>query len=53
VILIDARKSAKSCDENGDPGTSDLLVSEVVRTNEMEVWFLAEHLVDTPLVLAK
>lgn len=52
VILIDARKSAKSCDENGDPGTSDLLVSEVVRTNEMEVWFLAEHLVDTPLVQA-
>ena len=53
VILIDARKSAKSCDEKGDPGSADLLVSEVVRTNEMQVWFLAEHLVDTPLVQAR
>ena len=53
VILIDARQSAKSCDQSGDPGTSDLLVSEVVRVNEMEVWFLAEHLVDTPLVQAR
>jgi starvation-inducible DNA-binding protein len=50
VILIDARKSAKEAEARGDLGTSDLLVSEVVRTNEMEVWFLAEHLVDTPLV---
>ncbi len=37
----------------GDPGTSDLLVSEVVRSNEMQVWFLAEHLVDTPLIHAR
>ena len=34
----------------GDDGTNDLLVSEVIRTNEMHVWFLSEHLVDTPLV---
>jgi starvation-inducible DNA-binding protein len=53
VILIDARKSAKACDESGDSGTSDLLVSQVVRVNEMQVWFLSEHLVDTPLVQAR
>jgi starvation-inducible DNA-binding protein len=34
----------------GDDGTNDLLVSDVIRTNELQVWFLAEHLVDTPLV---
>jgi starvation-inducible DNA-binding protein len=31
---------------------NDLLVSDVVRTNEMQVWFLAEHLVNSPLVKA-
>jgi starvation-inducible DNA-binding protein len=34
----------------GDDGTNDLLVSEVIRTNELQTWFLIEHLVDTPLV---
>ena len=33
-----------------DEGTSDLLTSDVLRTNESQVWFIAEHLVDTPLV---
>ena len=36
-----------------DDGTNDLLVSGVIRTHEMQVWFLAEHLVDTPLVRAE
>jgi starvation-inducible DNA-binding protein len=36
----------------GDDGTNDLLVSNVIRTGELEAWFLAEHLVDTPLVRA-
>jgi starvation-inducible DNA-binding protein len=52
-ILVETRKAAKEAAERGDDGTNDLLVSEVVRTNEMHVWFLSEHLVDTPLVRAK
>jgi starvation-inducible DNA-binding protein len=36
----------------GDDGTNDLLVSDVLRTNELQVWFLSEHLVDKPLVRA-
>jgi starvation-inducible DNA-binding protein len=28
------------------------LVSQVVRTNEAQVWFISEHLVDVPLVKA-
>jgi len=36
----------------GDDGTSDLVVSDVLRRNEMQAWFLSEHLVNTPLVHA-
>jgi hypothetical protein len=46
------RYAAAHVAELGDDGTNDLLVSEVIRTGEMEAWFLAEHLVDTPLVRA-
>jgi starvation-inducible DNA-binding protein len=52
MILVDAHDAAKRTAERGDDGTNDLLVSDVIRTGEMEAWFLAEHLVDTPLVRA-
>jgi starvation-inducible DNA-binding protein len=43
---------ARQAAEAGDDGTNDLLVSNVIRTNEMQVWFVAEHVVDVPLVRA-
>ena len=52
IILQEAHAAAKRAAELGDDGTNDLLVSSVIRTNEMQVWFLAEHLVDTPQVIA-
>jgi starvation-inducible DNA-binding protein len=52
-IITSARELAKKADEMGDDGTNDLLVSDVVRTNELQVWFLSEHLVEMPLVQAK
>jgi len=52
IILMEARASAKKAAEMGDDGTNDLLVSSVVRTNEMQVWFVAEHVVDAPQVIA-
>jgi starvation-inducible DNA-binding protein len=52
-ILKDARDLADKANDLGDVGTNDLLASSVVRTNEMQVWFVSEHLVDMPLVLAK
>jgi starvation-inducible DNA-binding protein len=52
ILLREARTVAKQADEAGDDGTNDLLVSQVIRTNELQVWFLAEHLVDVPLVRA-
>lgn len=52
TILIAAHDAAKRADEMGDDGTNDLLVSEVIRTGELQTWFVAEHLVDTPLAKA-
>ena len=52
LILKEARTMAKQASEAGDDGTNDLLVSDIIRTNELQVWFLAEHLVDVPLVRA-
>ena len=52
VILKEARTMAKQASDAGDDGTNDLIVSNVIRTNELQVWFLAEHLVDVPLVRA-
>jgi starvation-inducible DNA-binding protein len=49
-ILVGARDAATRTAELGDDGTNDLFVSEVIRLNELQAWFLAEHLVETPLV---
>src|SRR5437870_6269673 len=50
IILLEARSMARQAAEMGDDGTNDMLVSDVVRSNELQAWFLSEHLVDTPLV---
>jgi starvation-inducible DNA-binding protein len=52
LILKEARTMAKQADEAGDDGTNDLLVSDVIRTNELQAWFVAEHVVDVPVVRA-
>jgi starvation-inducible DNA-binding protein len=50
TILVKAHDAAARVGEMGDDGSNDLLVSDVIRTNELQAWFLAEHLVETPLV---
>ncbi|MFL6438388.1 MAG: Dps family protein [Terriglobales bacterium] len=52
VIIGQARKLARRASLLGDDGTNDLVVSEILRMNELQVWFLSEHLVDVPLVKA-
>lgn len=52
IILNESHESAKKADEAGDDGTNDLLVSEVIRTNELQAWFISEHLVNLPAVLS-
>ncbi len=50
TILADAHDAAARVVEGGDDGSNDMLVSNVIRTNELQTWFIAEHLVDTPIV---
>ena len=50
IVLNEARAMARKAAEAGDDGTNDLLVSDVIRTNERQAWFVGEHLVDTPLI---
>jgi starvation-inducible DNA-binding protein len=52
VVLEEARAMARRAADAGDEGTNDLLVSGVIRRNELQVWFVAEHVVDAPLVRA-
>lgn len=52
IVLKEARTMARRAAEAGDDGTNDLIVSDVIRANELQVWFVAEHVVDTPLVQA-
>jgi starvation-inducible DNA-binding protein len=52
VIVSETRKMSRRASELGDDGSNDLLVSEVLRTNELQIWFLSEHLVNMPLVHA-
>src|SRR5437762_12918898 len=49
IVLREARTMARQAAEEGEDGTNDLLVSDVIRTNEMRAWFIAEHVVDVPL----
>jgi starvation-inducible DNA-binding protein len=50
IVLKEARAMARRAAESGDDGTNDVLVSEVIRRNELQVWFVAEHVVDAPVV---
>ena len=52
IVIKEARAMARQAAESGDDGTNDLIVSNIIRTNELQVWFVAEHIVDVPLVHA-
>jgi starvation-inducible DNA-binding protein len=53
VIITHCRELAERADKLGDDGTNDLVVSNVLRPSELQVWFLSEHLVNAPLVEAE
>jgi starvation-inducible DNA-binding protein len=52
VIVSHCRELAERAQKLGDAGTNDMVVSDVLRTGELQVWFLSEHLVEAPLVEA-
>jgi starvation-inducible DNA-binding protein len=53
VIIGECRTLGRRASSLGDDGTNDLVVSQVLRTSELQVWFLSEHLVNMPLIKAK
>jgi starvation-inducible DNA-binding protein len=53
IVIGQCRKLAKRAQTIGDDGTNDLVISDVLRTNELQQWFLNEHLVNVPLVEAQ
>lgn len=53
IIIRDCRDFASRASRVGDDGTNDLIVSQVLRSNELQTWFLSEHLVNVPLVEAE
>ncbi len=50
IIIRDCRDFASRASRLGDDGTNDLIVSQVLRSNELQTWFLSEHLVNVRLV---
>ena len=53
IIIGHCRQLARRASQLGDDGTNDMVISDVLRANELQVWFLSEHLVDVPLVHAE
>ena len=52
IVLKESRTMARLAAQSGDDGTNDLLVSDIIRKNELQVWFVAEHVVPMPLTHA-
>jgi starvation-inducible DNA-binding protein len=53
LIMQECLDIAKAADKAGDEGTNDLVVSDVLRTNELQSWFIGNHLVEMPLITAR
>lgn len=52
LIVSEVRDAITATTANRDDGTNDMLMGDVLRRHELQVWFLAEHLVDTPVTQA-
>ena len=50
TVLEKVRRGIDKTEKNSDWGSNDILMSDVLRRHELQVWFVAEHVVDIPLV---
>ena len=48
IVLKESRTMARLAATRGDDGSNDLIVSDVIRLNELRAWFLAQHLAQLP-----
>ena len=53
IIMQECHDIAEAADKCGDDGTNDMAVSDILRPNELQSWFIGQHLVEMPLILAK
>jgi starvation-inducible DNA-binding protein len=50
LVIEETREAARAAAADGDDGTNDLLISEVLRTNEFQVWFVSEQIAGAGIV---
>jgi starvation-inducible DNA-binding protein len=50
VVIKEIRSGVELTERNHDYGTNDMLMSDILRMHEMQIWFISQHLVDTPLI---
>ena len=50
TLIEKVRRGIEKTEKNGDWGSNDLLMGDVLRRHELHVWFVAEHVVDLPLL---
>ncbi len=53
IIMEGCHDIAQAADKAGDDGTNDLVISDVLRTNELQSWFIGQHPVEMPLTIAE
>jgi starvation-inducible DNA-binding protein len=53
IIIKSCLEIAEAASIAGDQGTNDLVVSDVLRPNELQSWFIGQHLVEMPLILER
>ena len=53
IIMNSCHDIAEAADDCGDDGTNDMAVSDILRPNELQSWFIGQHLVEMPLILDK
>lgn len=53
IIIQSCLDISEKADEAGDQGTNDLVISDILRPNELQSWFIGQHLVEMPLILGK
>jgi starvation-inducible DNA-binding protein len=50
TVINEVRDGIEQTEKSKDWGSNDLLMGDVLRRNELQVWFVGEHLVDVPLI---
>jgi starvation-inducible DNA-binding protein len=50
TVLDKVRDAIETTEKSGDWGSNDILMSDVLRRHELQVWFVAQHVVDVPLI---